>query len=91
MRAPLKLLLYRRYADDTVLFWQHDQEDLYKFVDHINSICESIQFTKEQEYWLSWTFEHLDMLMVHFGGLYTGSLQTSTCIMTATILPKTEV
>lgn len=46
-QAALKPLLYCYYIDDSLLFWQHGQEELEKFVTGLNKVCVSIQFTNE--------------------------------------------
>ena len=38
-----------RYVDDTFVIWPHGMEELEKFLDHLNTIHERIQFTMEVE------------------------------------------
>ncbi|XP_054718629.1 uncharacterized protein LOC129228027 [Uloborus diversus] len=38
-----------RYVDDTSAVWRHGEEDLQLFLQHLNSIHPSIQFTMEKE------------------------------------------
>ena len=46
--APLKPSVWLRYVDDTFVLWEH-QEDVAAFLEHINSLRPSIQFTMERE------------------------------------------
>lgn len=48
-KAPLKLLLYQRYVDDTLMVWMHGREPLDSLVLHLNSMSESLQFVVELE------------------------------------------
>lgn len=41
--------LWLRYVDDTFIIWKHGRDHLDRFLDHINSITESIKFTMEIE------------------------------------------
>ena len=47
--APLKPKLWLRYIDDTFIIWNHGREKLKLFLDHLNSVSESIKFTMEVE------------------------------------------
>ena len=47
--APLKPKYWRRYVDDTFIVWQHGQQALEQFHEHLNSACPTIQFTREVE------------------------------------------
>jgi hypothetical protein len=40
-------LCWFRYVDDTFVIWPHGPSKLSEFLDHLNSIHESIQFTME--------------------------------------------
>ncbi len=39
---------YYRYLDDCILGWSHGEEKFEKFMEHINSVHESIKFTSEK-------------------------------------------
>ena len=43
----LKLLLYKRFIDNTVMIWPHSRELLNEFISHLNQCHESITFTAE--------------------------------------------
>ena len=47
--APYKPKIWFRYVDDTFVIWNHGQEKLQEFLEHINGIHENIQFTMEME------------------------------------------
>jgi hypothetical protein len=47
--ATHKPLCWFRYVDDTFVIWLHDPSKLSEFLDHLNSIHESIQFTMQTE------------------------------------------
>ena len=47
--AQLKPKYWRRYVDDTFVIWQHGNEALDQFHQHLNDECPSIQFTREVE------------------------------------------
>lgn len=49
VQAFLKLLVYRRYMDDTFLVCQHGHDALESFVYDLNAIYETIKFTVEKE------------------------------------------
>ena len=38
-----------RYVDDTFIIWPHGRTQLVTFLDHLNGLCEKIQFTMEIE------------------------------------------
>ncbi len=40
-------LFWKRYLDDCVLVWVHGEEELKKFLDHLNSVHPTIKFTME--------------------------------------------
>jgi hypothetical protein len=44
---PVQPTLWLRYIDDIFLIWKHPQEDLEKFLDHLNSCHPTIKFTHE--------------------------------------------
>jgi hypothetical protein len=57
--APLKPRCWFRYIDNTFIIWQHGPDRLKDFLHHLNSIHQSIQFTKETEsegHLHSWTW-----------------------------------
>ena len=41
--------VWLRYVDDTFIIWQHGQDNLQLFLEHLNGLHSSIQFTMEQE------------------------------------------
>ncbi|XP_023708595.1 uncharacterized protein LOC111865094 [Cryptotermes secundus] len=45
--APHKPLCWFRYVDDTFVIWPHRPDKLRDFLNHLNSIHQSIQFTME--------------------------------------------
>ncbi|XP_022079663.1 uncharacterized protein LOC110973280 [Acanthaster planci] len=47
--ADYRLEIWLRYVDDTFVIWQHGQDSLQRFLEHINGLHSSIQFTMEQE------------------------------------------
>jgi hypothetical protein len=47
--APLKPRYWFRYVDDTFVVWSHGEEELVRFLDHLNSVHPKIQFTMERE------------------------------------------
>jgi hypothetical protein len=48
-RAPHKPLCWFCYVDDTFVIWPHSPDRLRDFLDHLNSVHQSIQFTMEME------------------------------------------
>jgi hypothetical protein len=44
-----KPTLWLRYVDDTFVIWPHGKEELQKFLQHLNSLHQAIQFTIEIE------------------------------------------
>ncbi len=40
-------IFYKRFLDDLVMIWTHGQEELEKFLDHLNKCHETIKFTME--------------------------------------------
>ena len=61
--SQFKLVLYRRYVDDTFCLFK-GKNDIFLFLDHINSYHSSIRFTVEIEDNSSLPF--LDVLHVFF-------------------------
>nr|XP_060615776.1 uncharacterized protein LOC132765511 [Anolis sagrei ordinatus] len=47
--ATKKPTIWFRYVDDTFTIWSHGEEELNRFLDHLNSIHPKIQFTMEKE------------------------------------------
>ena len=47
--ASLKPKVWLRYVDDTFVVWNHGEEELQLFLQHINSKNKNIQFTMEKE------------------------------------------
>ena len=47
--AQTKPDIWLRYVDDTFVLWPHSRSDLDMFLDHLNSLRPSIQFTMEIE------------------------------------------
>ena len=47
--TPMKPDIWLRYVDDTFVLWPHSRSDLNSFLDHLNSLRPSIQFTMEIE------------------------------------------
>ena len=43
----LKPLFWKRFIDDVFCIWPHGKDELDKFVDYLNTIHESIEFTCE--------------------------------------------
>ena len=41
--------LWIHYVDDTIVIWQHGEDQLLQFHRHLNQQCPSIQFTMERE------------------------------------------
>ena len=46
---PLKPSRWKRYVDDTNVVWPHGEDELRKFLTHLNSISPNIKFTMELE------------------------------------------
>ena len=47
--STLKPKLWLRYVDDTFVIWQHGDDNLNKFLSHLNQIHPRIKFTMEKE------------------------------------------
>lgn len=47
--SPLQPKLWLRYVDDTFVVWPHGQDALHAFLQHLNGVRDSIQFTMEAE------------------------------------------
>ena len=43
-------LFYIRYLDDIFMIWQHGEEELNKFFNHMNQVMPSIKFTMEKSH-----------------------------------------
>ena len=43
----LKSYLWRRYIDDTFFLWEHGEEKLKKFIEHLNEKHPTVRFTAE--------------------------------------------
>jgi hypothetical protein len=48
-QATHKPTCWFRYGDNTFVIWQHGQEKLTKFLNHLNRLHDNIQFTMEKE------------------------------------------
>jgi retron-type reverse transcriptase len=48
-QATNKPACWFRYVDDTFVIWQHCQEKLAEFLNHLNRLHDNIQFMKEKE------------------------------------------
>ena len=71
-KTPLKPKMWKRYVDDTFVVWEHGLEsELTSFLEHLNSLRPSIQFTCEVEEGGKLPF--LDVQLVRNGS----SLETS--------------
>ena len=46
---PIKPKWWKRYVDDTNVYWPHGMDKLEEFHRHINNISPTITFTKELE------------------------------------------
>ena len=46
--SPLKPVYYRRFIDDIFMLWPHSEEELVRFIQHMNRANGSIQFTYEK-------------------------------------------
>ena len=58
----LKPSKWKRYVDDTNVVWPHGEDELRKFLTHLNSISPNIKFTMELEENMSIPF--LDVLLL---------------------------
>jgi len=43
---PLQPAYYHRYIDDIFLIWNHQASELTSFIDHLNSVHDTIKFTQ---------------------------------------------
>ena len=90
--SQLKPVLYHRYVDDTFCLFK-EKNDIYLFLDHINSYPSSIRFTVEIEENSSLPF--LDILVykegIHFstGGLFRKQTFTGLYTAFASLSPTT--
>ena len=46
--SPLKPVYYRRFIDDIFMLWPHSEEELVRFIQHMNRANGSIQFAYEK-------------------------------------------
>ena len=67
--SPLKPAIWRRYVDDTWVLWQHGDDALAEFLNRMNRIHESIQFTMEAE--TGGKLPFLDVLVITLEGSRT--------------------
>ena len=58
---PLKLKLWKRYVDDTNVIWPHGEQELSRFLEHLNHQLVDIKFTMEVEE--NETISFLDVLI----------------------------
>ena len=58
---PLKPKRWKRYVDDTDVVWPHGEDNLVKFLEHLNKKNSSIRFTMEME--TNNSFPFLDVLI----------------------------
>ena len=63
--ASRKPKVWYRYVDDTFVVWNHGEEELEIFLQHLNSQNENIQFTMEKEHDGELSF--LDVLVIREG------------------------
>ena len=61
--------IWLRYVDDTFVIWEHGQENLQLFLDHLNGLHSNIQFTMEQEKNGSISFLDVEVTRREDGGL----------------------
>ena len=47
--APFAPTVWFQYVDDTYTIWNHGEEKLEEFLNHLNSIHPNLQFTMEKE------------------------------------------
>lgn len=41
--------IWCRYVNDTFVIWKHGKENVYRLLEHLNNIQESIKFTNNEE------------------------------------------
>ena len=58
---PLKPKIWKRYVDDTDVVWPHGEDNLVKFLEHMNKKNNSIRLTMEME--TNKSFPFLDVLI----------------------------
>ena len=58
---PLKPKIRKRYVDDTDVVWPHGEDNLVKFLEHMNKKKNSIRLTMEME--TNKSFPFLDVLI----------------------------
>ena len=47
---PLKPLTWKGFIDGIIMIWTHGEQSLKQFIDHLNSLHETIKFTHEMSY-----------------------------------------
>jgi hypothetical protein len=67
--APYKPSLWLQYVDDTFVIWPHGTNQLQEFLDHLNGVRPSMQFTMEIESNNSIPF--LDILVIRKDSMLT--------------------
>ena len=68
--APFTPTVWFRYVDDTFAIWNHGEEKLEEFRNHLNSIHPIIQFTMEKE--TEGQLPFLDVVVIRKTGLLLG-------------------
>ena len=49
-KQPLKPLLYKRYIDDVIILWTHGEKELNDFLQSLNQVHPTINFTWEKDH-----------------------------------------
>ena len=81
LTALQKPSYWRRYVDDTFVIWPHGNTALDEFMEFMNGLCPSIQFTAEKETNEQPSFLDVCVRRSHTGALhtaYTGSRRPAT-------------
>ena len=82
--------LWLRYVDDTFVLWQHERDELDRFLTHLNNIRPSIQFTMEIE--KDGRHPFLDTEVIrnqNDGTAYTWSTESQPTLIDTFITPHT--